>query len=138
VTKASYYWDCEKCGACNSSTKEACDSCGAPLPVSLHQSPWSRTGNSSAIQMDAQSPISYFFPEIVFALFIVFMGPIWSYRLFKRGALVQGVSFLLISLVGGYAFIKCFHNRLRWLAWLVVAAIVFSAYAVYTTLPSAP
>jgi hypothetical protein len=81
-------------------------------------------------------PILIFFPEIIGVAVLVLLSPLWSVRLINQGYIVYGCLILIIVITGTLGFVWCMIKRWRFIAFLVMGAIVLAFMLILSRLPA--
>jgi len=82
-------------------------------------------------------PILIFFPEIIVVAVCVLFSPMWCLRLMKHGNYVYGCLVLAIGLGGGISFVWFMVKRKRFIAFLIMIAIILACLLLNGSLPPA-
>src|SRR5215510_11502677 len=85
---------------------------------------------------DKQLPIAFFFPEIIGVTALVLFSPLWCARLIDQGYIVYGCLVLSIAITGTLGFVWCMIKRWRFVAWMVMGAILMAFLLILSRLPS--
>jgi len=84
---------------------------------------------------DEQLPIAFFFPEIIGVALFVLLSPLWCARLVYQGYVVYGCLVLFIAITGTIGFVWCMIKRWRFVALLIMVAILLAFLLVLGRIP---
>jgi hypothetical protein len=87
------------------------------------------------VEPDEPVPIIFFFPEIIGVAVSVILSPLWCARLVSQGYVVYGCLILSIAIMGALGFVWCMIKRRRFVAWMVMLAILLAFLLIFSRLP---
>jgi membrane protease YdiL (CAAX protease family) len=85
---------------------------------------------------DKPLPIAFFLPEIIGVAVLVLLSPLWCVRLVYQGYAVYGCLILLIAITGTLGFVWLMIKRRRFVALLIMVAVLLAFLLVLSCLPS--
>ena len=84
---------------------------------------------------DKPLSILVFFPEIIGIAMMVLLSPYWCVKLVSQGFVVYGWLVLSTAIIGILAFVWCMIRRWRFVALIVMLAILLAYWLILGRLP---